>query len=101
MTQLDFGLLWYDNDRKCPLTCKVERAARRYQAKFGRWPNLCYVQQESLGQEMEWQGVRIVGAPNMLPNHLWVGVAKGTQAEPEVDEGAGAGVLRRTRLRKG
>lgn len=77
MAQLEFGLLWYDGDRKCPLTGKVERAARRYQAKFGRWPNLCYVQRESLAQEMEWQGVRIVGASNVPPDHFWVGVARG------------------------
>jgi len=95
MAQLDFGLLWYDDDRKCALTGKVERAAQRYQAKFGRWPNLCYVPQESLGQEMEWQGVRIVGALNVLPNHFWVGVARGGGPEPDAapraDERAGVG----------
>lgn len=79
MAQLEFGLLWYDNDRKCALAGKVERAAQRYQAKFGRRPNLCYVHQQSLEQETEWQGVRIVGAPNVLPDHFWVGVAGAAQ----------------------
>jgi len=83
MALLDFGLLWYDNDRNCPLTGKVERAARRYQAKFGRWPNLCYVAQDCVGEETEWQGVRIVGALNVLPNHFWVGVARGGGPEPQ------------------
>lgn len=91
MAQLEFGLLWYDGDRKSALTGKVERAARRYQAKFGRWPNLCYVQQESLPQEMEWQGVRIVGAANVLPDHFWVGVAReaGPGAAPRGEVGKG------------
>lgn len=78
--QMDFGLLWFDNDQKCALTGKVERAASRYQAKFGRRPNVCYVHQGSLEREMEWQGVRIVGAANVLPDHYWVGVSAGAQA---------------------
>jgi len=76
--QLDFGLLWYDSG-KSALTGKVERAAERYQAKFGRRPNVCYVHEGSLERETEWQGVRIVGAANVLPHHFWVGVL-GTQA---------------------
>ncbi len=71
--QIDFGLLWYDNDRTCDLNSKVERAALRYQAKFGHRPNVCYVHGASLERESEWQGVRIVGAPNILPNHFWIG----------------------------
>ncbi|HOG45781.1 MAG TPA: hypothetical protein PLJ35_13975 [Anaerolineae bacterium] len=73
--QMDFGLLWYDNDRTRDLTGKVARAAARYEAKFGRRPNVCYVHSASLERETEWQGVRIVGAPNVLPNHFWIGCA--------------------------
>ncbi len=72
---IDFGLLWFDNDRKCDLGDKVERAALRYQAKFGRRPNICYVHQASIEREVECRGVRIVGAANILPDHYWVGVA--------------------------
>ena len=71
--RLEFGLLWYDGDRKRPLTSKVEEAAACYERKFGRRPNTCYVHQASLEKEMEWRGVQIMRAPNVLPNHLWIG----------------------------
>ncbi len=73
---LDYGLLWYDADPKAPLTSKVERAVARYEQKFGRRPNACYVHRSNLTEEMEWQGIRVVGAPNVLPHHFWVGVVK-------------------------
>ncbi len=73
---LEFGLLWYDGDPKSALTSKIERAVARYEAKFGRRPNTCYVHQASLEQEMHWQGVRVLGAAFVLPNHFWVGVAE-------------------------
>lgn len=72
--KLDFGLLWYDGDTKSSLTSKIERAASRYQAKFGRRPNACYVHPALLEREMEWQGIRIKGLANVLPNHYWLGV---------------------------
>lgn len=69
------GLLWYDGDPKRALTSKVEQAVARYQARFGRRPNACYVHPASLEREMEWQGVRVMARANVLPNHFWVGVA--------------------------
>ncbi len=78
--RLQFGLLWYDGDPKRALTAKVEEAATRYQRKFGRRPNTCYVHQASLEHDLVWEGIRIVGAPNVLPNHFWVGQAGALQA---------------------
>ncbi len=43
MTKMRQGLLWFDADPKRGLAEKVGRAADRYRAKFGRWPNACYV----------------------------------------------------------
>jgi hypothetical protein len=80
--RLQIGLLWYDGDPKRPLTDKVEQAATRYQQRFGQPPNACYVHQECLEQEIEWQGVRIVGAPNVLPNHFWVGITVTARQSP-------------------
>ncbi len=73
--RLSFGLLWYDGDPKKALTSKVEQAAARYQGKFGRRPNACYVPHASLERELDWQGIRVMAAPNVLPGHLWIGVA--------------------------
>ena len=74
--RLQIGLLWYDGDPKRALTSKVEEAVACYRRKFGQHPNTCYVHQDSLEQEIDWQGVRIMRAPNVLPNHFWVGIAE-------------------------
>ena len=37
------GLLWFDADPKRDIADKVAVAADRYQVKFGRRSNLCYV----------------------------------------------------------
>jgi len=82
--RLKVGLLWYDGDPKRGLTSKVEQAVARYRRKFGRPPNICFVNQGSLEREVDWQGIRIKGAPNVLPNHFWVGIAeapRGTAAQ--------------------
>ena len=40
---MDIGMLWFDNDQKSSIPSKVERAARYYQKKYGKNPDLCYV----------------------------------------------------------
>jgi hypothetical protein len=69
------GLLWYDADPKRDLAEKVARAADRYHVKFGRRPNLCYVNSGQLDGQAgaEVNGVRLIGAPNVLKHHFWVG----------------------------
>lgn len=72
--RMEFGLLWYDGDPKRALTAKVDDAAARYQARFGQRPNACFVHCHHLESELHWQGIRIVGSHNILPNHFWVGI---------------------------
>jgi hypothetical protein len=69
------GLLWYCADPKIDLADKVARAADRYAVKFGRRPNLCYVDDGQLnGQSgVGVNGVRLLGAPNVLKHHFWIG----------------------------
>ena len=76
------GLLWYDGDAKTPLASKIERAVARYQARFGQRPNACYVNPASLERETECHGVRVVGAPNILPGHFWVGIESAWKDHP-------------------
>lgn len=69
------GLLWADFDPKRDLTEKVARAADRYQFKFGRRPNLCYVHTSALELgSVELNGVRVVPADNVLKHHFWIGI---------------------------
>lgn len=75
------GLLWFDSDPGRSVTAKAEDAARRYREKFGKQPNTCYVNQASVeGRELsislegKGRALRVIPAPNILPNHFWVGV---------------------------
>jgi hypothetical protein len=68
------GLLWFDADPKRDLAEKVARAAERYRFKFGRRPNLCYVNAAALDAgSIEIDGIRLVPAANVLKHHFWIG----------------------------
>jgi hypothetical protein len=74
------GLLWLDADPKRDLAEKVARAADRYQFKFGRRPNLCYVNSAMLSQSsLEFSGVRLVPANNILKHHFWIGIEESAE----------------------
>jgi hypothetical protein len=70
------GLLWFDADPKRALNEKIAQAADRYRHKFGRKPNLCYVNPMMLpgSEPAECNGVRLVPAPNVLKHHFWIGI---------------------------
>ena len=68
------GLLWFDADPKRDLADKVGRAAARYQQKFGARPNVCYIHQSQMNGIKEVEGVRLVGAHNVLKHHFWIGI---------------------------
>lgn len=40
---MNIGMLWFDNDPKADLKIKIERAATYYRSKYGKAPNLCFV----------------------------------------------------------
>jgi hypothetical protein len=72
---VDTGLLWYD-DSKADFATKVLEAKERYEEKFGRKPNRCYVHPECLPEKgLPANGIKVVASPAVLPNHFWVGVA--------------------------
>jgi hypothetical protein len=72
---MEEGLLWFDANPKRDLADKVARAADRYQVKFGRRPNLCYVHSSMLDNgTVEFNGVRLVPAHNVLKHHFWIGI---------------------------
>jgi hypothetical protein len=71
---VDTGLLWYD-DSKADFATKVLEAKERYEEKFGRKPNCCYVHPECLPEKgLPANGIKVVASPAVLPNHFWVGV---------------------------
>lgn len=72
------GLLWFDDDPVRSLADKVGRAARRYELKYGRAPNVCYVHPTMIdNREARVDALRVLPARTVLPNHFWVGVQEG------------------------
>lgn len=71
---MEVGLLWYD-DSKTDFATKVREAGERYEEKFGRKPNRCYVNPTCLPEDgVPANGIKVVTSPGVLPHHFWVGV---------------------------
>lgn len=71
---MKLGLLWFDDDPRRDLDEKIARAARHYERKFGRRPNVCYVHPSLLGEGPERRaGMRLEALPSVLRDHLWLG----------------------------
>ena len=74
-SNMKIGLLWFDDSRR-PIGEKIGQAAERYRQKFGRWPNCVFVNPGTLGNFRSPNGLQVVAADNILPNHFWIGVAE-------------------------
>ncbi len=89
---MDIGMLWFDNDKKTSIPNKVERAAKYYQKKYGKNPDLCYVHPKMVkGENGKNRGTKKNIAPTslkigkilvlknekVLPDHFWIGVRTG------------------------
>ncbi|RME76689.1 MAG: hypothetical protein D6784_05290 [Chloroflexi bacterium] len=72
---MEIGLLWYDPQLPSALPEHLDRAARRFEARFGRKPTVCYVNQVDLdGTAEQIHGIHLKAVPDILPHHLWLGV---------------------------
>ena len=79
---MNIGMLWFDNDAKTELSIKIERAAYYYHEKYGKKPNVCFVNPSMLKSETaETTGKTVVRgeielrtSKSVLPNHFWIGV---------------------------
>jgi len=82
-------MLWFDNDRKSSIPSKVEKAARYYQKKYGKKPDVCYVHPKMVkGEKGKNKGAKKPTAGNplkigkilvlkndkVLPDHFWIGI---------------------------
>ena len=84
---MDIGMLWFDNDQQADLNIKVTRAVTYYQKKYGKKPNLCFVNpcmistngnggEGSNGKVKTNNGIEIRGTDSLLPNHFWLGIER-------------------------
>ena len=74
---MEIGLLWFDDDKKRDLPAKVIRAANHYKQRFGRKPELCFVNPSMLGDDEEKikpGGVILQSSSTVLMNHFWLGM---------------------------
>ncbi len=95
---MNVGMLWFDNDPKAEFSTKIERAARYYQNKYGRSPNLCFVhpsmlpanpsvkeveptREEAHSSSIRSAGVEVRPAKTVLPNHFWIGINSSPAAD--------------------
>jgi hypothetical protein len=68
------GLLWYDGDKSTNLIHKVSRAVDYYKSKYGKIPELCFVNPKLITVEkMLIAGVEVRPNLQVLPNHFWLG----------------------------
>lgn len=72
---LQEGMLWFDDSPERSLAAKIERAAKHYQAKYGCAPNTCYVHSATLPAELPSGPLNVCARAEVLPHHLWLGVA--------------------------
>jgi hypothetical protein len=52
---------------------KVERAAAYYGDKYGRKPELCFVNPEMLSAEKTINSIVVQTAASIQPNYFWLG----------------------------
>ena len=78
------GLLWFDDTPTRPTADKIAHAVARYRQKYGRSPDVCYVNPACLAPSDTSDGaaVQVVAAKSVLPNHFWLGVHE-TPAQAE------------------
>lgn len=75
---MKIGMLWLDDDKLRSFDEKVRQAAEYYEAKYGRAPNLCFVNSNSLEQRYKVGHVEVLPSANILPHHFWVGIHQST-----------------------
>ena len=72
---MNVGMLWFDNDPQRTFDEKVNRAAEHYRRKYGRAPEVCFVNPESAKAAGEKATtMRVETSKTVLPNHFWLGV---------------------------
>jgi hypothetical protein len=73
---MDIGMLWFSTDKSSDLFSEINSAAKYYQNKYGRSPNLCFVNPSTLEKISEHCSNNIAIKPDksVMPGHLWIGV---------------------------
>ena len=78
------GLLWYDAGLMKDLAGAVTKASARYQEKFGKTPDVCFVNSAQFA-ELASSEVPLPVQPKqtVLLNHIWLGVSPAPKPIPD------------------
>lgn len=72
---MNIGMLWLDDDKRRSFEEKVKRAADHYREKYGRFPELCLVNNKMLSEEKKKVGrIEVQPTQTVLPHHFWLGM---------------------------
>ena len=71
-------MMWWDGTKKRTLAEKVKHAIHYYTMKYGNSPTLCIVHPDAI-DDSKVEGVAVQVQPNVLPNHLWIGIEEGEE----------------------
>ena len=73
---MNIGMLWADFEKSKPLTERAQLAVDFYKNKYGKTPNLCYVNPGMTEQQTPFiiDGLEFRVSRSILPNHFWIGV---------------------------
>lgn len=80
MLTITQGMLWYDDNPARAPEETIQRAADRYEIKYGKKPNRCYVNRGTPGlvhvnESTQALGIQVEISRFVLPYHFWLGVA--------------------------
>ena len=74
---MNFGMLWFDNDKKTTVIDKADRAAAYFKNKYGFDATLCFVHPSMLEDKDKAikteGGLKLQGIQTVLPQHFWIG----------------------------
>lgn len=69
-------MLWFDNNAGSDLPDKVQQAAQYYKHKYGRTPDLCFVNPSMISKKKIKSGdIEVRANSSITPHHFWIGVS--------------------------
>lgn len=71
---MNIGMLWRDDNPQRSLEEKVLRAAAYYRDKYGRPPNMCFVNTAALPSQIQVEQLTVCPTGKVLPQHFWIGI---------------------------
>lgn len=74
---MNVGMLWFDKEKEGGVADKVSRAAEYYRRKYGKLPNVCYVNPRMMDEEkLQVDQVVVKSSLSIQPNYFWIGVRR-------------------------